>query len=150
MTKYILVAALLAASATSAASETIKYECTFAEGKLSRPTPTRVVFSVDPYSQYGELEAVEIPGVRTSVGPIKVVRNNLNVLSVEWSGQGYEFTAETKESGGLQASPYLNVDFLRHRFSVFLKKRHLKANVRSESIGHRPLSGHSSGTCNQL
>ncbi|KAE9631530.1 hypothetical protein [Parasedimentitalea maritima] len=152
MIKYTLVAALLAASATSAASEITKYECTFAEGRLSLPTPTKIVFSVDAFSSYAKLEVVEISSVVNSRGSAKVVRNNIKVLSIEWLGKGYEFSTAAKEKGAQGASGnYQGIEFSKHRFSVFLKKHNMKAMTRSDTIRHNhSMNGHSSGTCVQL
>ncbi|PCJ05041.1 MAG: hypothetical protein COB16_16810 [Rhodobacteraceae bacterium] len=150
MIKNTLAAAVIAVGVTPAAAEFSKYQCIFAEGKVARPTPTEIVFTVDTFSQFGRLEALTIPGVTTSDNPIRVVRNTKNVLLVEWFGHDYEFTAEAIDKGAKKWASYLDVKWPKHRFSVFLKKRNMEALTRSESTGHRPLSGHSSGSCIRL
>lgn len=126
------------------------YECTFKEGHVSKPTPTRVVIEIDSRRSEGKLLEIDIPGVLTQPGPITILRNNIKVASVEWDGRSYEYTPEARENGGIHNSGYRRVGWHTHHFSVFLKKGSLKALTRSWSSKTMRLHVEKSGTCVRL
>jgi len=150
MINNLLAAVILALAVTPAAAEVTKFHCTFAEANVQRPTPTEIVFSVDTFSQYGRIEMLKIPGVSISKNQIRVERNDRKVLSVEWPGNGYQFTAEALDKGAKMGVNFYAIEWPRHRFSVFLKKQSMTAVARSRSTGASLRSGHSSGACVQL
>ncbi|KAE9631533.1 hypothetical protein [Parasedimentitalea maritima] len=126
------------------------YECTFEQGHIAKPTPTRVVIELDAYQRIGKLLKVEIPGVVTQPRPLTVKRNNIRVASVQWQGRDYKFTPEAMQKGASGRGGNYGVNWYTHGFSVFLNKKSMKALTRSVDVRWQPISSEKSGICVRL
>lgn len=126
------------------------YECTFKEGHVSQPTPTRVVIEINNRRSEGKLLEIDVPGVLTQPSPIRVLRNNIKVASVEWDARGYEFTPEVVQKGGNVSGVMHRIEWHTYRFAVFLNKRNLKPSTRSGDTQWVSKSIQKSGTCIRL
>ena len=126
------------------------YECTFKEGHIAKPTPTRVVIEIDNHRSEGKLLEIDIPGVLTQPGPVRILRNNINVASVEWDGRSYEFTPEAVQKGARVGGVIDRMDWYTYRFSVFLNKKNQKSSTRSRDPRRKNRSFEKPGTCVRL
>ncbi|WP_143534804.1 hypothetical protein [Ruegeria meonggei] len=152
--KKVLAAGLAALIITPqiAVSETYKesFECKFGPGLVNRPTPTRVVFSVDEFGRSALLHRVDIPKIDTGVGPARIKRDTPKVLSIAWVGQNYVYSASGR-TYATNESRYDAIDLLDLEFSVMLNRSTLKATAKSAtSIAYAPRDGFAKGACKPI
>ncbi len=147
----ILLACLIALYAQTsplvAETYTETFECTFGKGVRNRPTPTRVLFSIDEFGRSALLRKVEIPKIDTVKGSGRITRDSIRRLSIAWRAQEYTYftSGRTKASseGVLQA-----FDLQGAEFSIFLDRHTGKARVRSSDVRlSSPRDGHAKGKC---
>ncbi|WP_424833263.1 hypothetical protein [Ruegeria sp.] len=136
----------------AAASETYKesFECTFGRGIVNKPTPTRLVFSVDEFGRSVLLHEVEIPDIDTNPGSGRIKRDSSKQLSIEWIGQDYVYS-DTGHSYASNESRIDAIDLLNHEFSVLLNRKTMKAIAKSaSSSSYLPRDGFAKGRCIQI
>ncbi|WP_424833262.1 hypothetical protein [Ruegeria sp.] len=149
------LAAFIAAvflGSTAAYSETYKesFECTFGRGVANRPTPVRLVFSVDEFGRSASLHEVDIPKVDTTRGHGIISSDSIRRLSFSWFGRDYTYSA-TGLSAPQNGASARTVDLQTVEYSFFLNRRTMKAAVRSEDLGESiPLYGNAQGTCQPI
>ncbi|WP_170331061.1 hypothetical protein [Ruegeria arenilitoris] len=145
--------AILAALATAvfvglANSEEYKetFECSFEKGMGKRPTPTRLVFSVDLYGRSALLHEVEIPRIDTTPGVADVKRDSYKVLSISWPAKRYVFSEDGRKINSHSVS-IESIDLNTQEFSIFLDRRTMKAIARTQSSNIRYKYGEAEGQC---
>ena len=125
------------------------YECVFRKGVANRPTPTRVVFSVDGYGQSALLHTVEMPGIDTPKRSASIGRNSSRVLSFSWPGDTYTFsnTGRRLRAGDPRRKI---LDLGRQEFSLYLNRETMQARTRSKSSGQTTQDGNAKGNCKPI
>lgn len=145
----IICLATLSATSEVAVSETYKesFECEFGRGLVNRPTPERVVFSVDEFGRSALLHKVEIPKVETSVGSGRIKRDTPKLLSIAWVGQSYTYSA-TGRTYASNESRYDAIDLRELEFSLMLNRKTMKATAKSATSGaYASRDGFAKGNC---
>ena len=135
-----------------AVSETYKesFECTFGRGLVNRPTPVRMVFSVDEFGRSALLHDVDIPKIDTRSGSGRIKRDTPRILSIAWSGEKYTFS-DSGRSYATNEARYDAVDMLDVEFSVTLDRRTMKAIVKSKtSVAYASRDGFANGGCAEI
>ncbi len=125
------------------------FECVFSRGVANRPSPSRILFSVDEYGRSALLHEVEIPGVDTVKGSGWISRDSIRRLSINWVGQAYRYS-ETGRSTAKRESRGFVTDLRQTEFSLFLDRRTMRAIARATTRGGDK-SWHSSanGSCSE-
>lgn len=125
------------------------FECIFGKGLANRPTPTRVVFSVDVYGRLALLHEVEMRGIDTPKRSASINRNSFRVLSISWPGDAYTFsrTGRRTRSGDPRR---MVLDLGRQKFSIFLNRETMKAIASSKSDVQSSHDGNANGTCVEI
>ncbi|WP_170572438.1 hypothetical protein [Ruegeria atlantica] len=140
---------VLSAVPVTTAAETYKesFECEFGRGLVNRPTPERLVFSIDEFGRSALLHEVEIPKIDTYPGSGKVGRDTPKLLSISWVGSNYVYSA----SGRTYASNenrYDAIDLLDLEFSITLNRKSMTAIAKSRTYGtYLPRDGFARGRC---
>ncbi|WP_170414520.1 hypothetical protein [Ruegeria atlantica] len=125
------------------------FECVFEEGLANRPTPTRVVFSLDKYGRSALLHEVELQGIDAPIRSASIERNSYRLLSISWPGDSYTFKATGRRTRPGDSRRIVS-DLGRHNFSVFLDRQTMRATTRSKSDGHVTLDGNAVGHCTPM
>ena len=123
------------------------FECHFGRGIVNKPTPRRLVFSVDEFGRFAFVHAIEIRGVDTKPGPGRVKRDSPKQLSIAWVGQEYVYS-DTGRSYASNESRIDALDLRDQEFSVLLDRKSMKATARSSSnSAYLPRDGFARGKC---
>ncbi len=123
------------------------FECTFKRGLANRPTPSRIVFSVDKYGRSAVLHEIDISEIDTNPGSGRIKRDTPRVLSIEWVGNNYTFT-ETGFTYATNEARIDAIDLIDHQFSVRLDRKSMKATATSKSLSaYMPRDGYAKGNC---
>jgi hypothetical protein len=150
MTRILLACLIALYAQTSplvAETYTETFECTFGKGVRNRPTPTRVLFSIDEFGRSALLHNVEIPKIDTVKGSGQITRNSIRRLSIAWSGREYIFSASGRSVASNETRPRA-VDLRDVEFTIFLDRRTMKASVRSNALRlNVSRDGHAKGKC---
>ncbi|MTI03679.1 hypothetical protein [Roseibium sp. RKSG952] len=134
---------------TSVAAETYKetFECEFGRGLANRPTPSRVVFSVDEYGRSALLHNVEIPKLDTDTGSGRIKRDTHKLLAIAWVGDNYLYSASGRPYA-TNESRYDAIDLRDLEFTINLNRNTMKATVKSAtSIAYNRRDGFAKGSC---
>lgn len=141
--------AVLSAAPLAAAAETYKetFECQFGRGLVNRPTPERLVFSVDEFGRSALLHEVKVPEIDTNVGSGRIKRDTPRLLSIAWVGNDYRYSASGRTYASNE-SRYDAIDLRDLEFSVLLDRRTMKAIAKSATFGsYLPRNGFAEGSC---
>ncbi|WP_299659749.1 hypothetical protein [uncultured Ruegeria sp.] len=141
--------AALAIVPVAASSETYKesFECYFERGLVNRPTPARVVFSIDEFGRSALLHDVNVPKIDTLSESGQIRRDTPRVLSISWSGDKYVFS-DSGRSYATNEARYDAVDMLDVVFSITMDRKTMKAIVKSKtSVAYASRDGFASGRC---
>ncbi|WP_170788867.1 hypothetical protein [Ruegeria lacuscaerulensis] len=134
-----------------AASETYaeSFECVFGKGLVNRPTPTRVVFSVDESQRSIVLHEVEMQGINTPKTWASINRTSYRLLSFSWFGELYTFSENGRRTR--VGDPRTKVlDIGRQEFSIFLNRQTMRAIASSRSNVQTSHDGNANGTCVEI
>jgi hypothetical protein len=147
-----LVWAALSAFPVVAVAENYKesFECEFEPGIANRPTPERLVFSLDEFGRSALLHDVEIPKITTEPGSGRVGRDTPKVLFIAWVGSNYVYT-ESGRTYATNESRYDAIDLIDLEFSVMLNRNTMKAIAKSRTFGtYLPRDGFANGRCKAI
>ena len=125
-------------------SETL--ECVFERGLANRPTPSRILLSLDEFGRSALLYEVEISEIETSTGSASVLRISYRVLSIAWPEKEYSYRRNDKTARTYVGAPE-GADLHKLEFRVFLDRTTMKAIARSRSTGQRMRPGEAARRC---
>lgn len=141
-----LIAISTIPNATRAETYSESFECIFEKGLANRPTPVRVVFSVDQYGQSAVLHEVEMQGIDTPKTAARINRNSFRLISINWSGDAYTFSQTGRRTRAGDPRRMV-LDLGRHEFSVFVNRETMRAIASSKSNVQASHDGNAKGTC---